>query len=121
MHDQTGTALSCLSSTNNIMTYSVGTYKNSTNLFYFSNCSVSSFKKTLLGSNNKCFCFSKYLFSFNGLILRSVIKTCLLNSPVTSFAITSATYLFPGQFYTLPQQCQLALGLSATSVGCNVF
>ena len=44
-----------------------------------------------------------------------------MNSPVSPFAIASATYLYPGQFYTLPQQCQLALGPTATSAGCNVF
>ena len=52
---------------------------------------------------------------------RNVTKTCLMNSPVSPFAIASATYLYPGQFYTLPQQCQLALGPTATSAGCNVF
>ena len=51
---------------------------------------------------------------------RNVAKKCLLNSPVSTFAITSATYQYPGQFYTLPQQCKLAIGSYSTSVGCNV-
>ncbi len=51
---------------------------------------------------------------------RNVTKTCLLNSLVSPFALTSATYQYPGQFYTLTQQCQLVLGSNSTSVGCNV-
>ena len=44
-----------------------------------------------------------------------------MNSPVSPFALASATYQYPGQFYTLVQQCQLALGPNSTSVGCNVI
>ena len=53
IHDQTGTAISCPASNNNIMTSSVGAYTNSTNMFYFSNCSIISFKQTLLTSDYK--------------------------------------------------------------------
>ncbi len=48
-------------------------------------------------------------------------KTCLTNSPVSPFAVTSSTYQYPGQFYTLRQQCQLINGINSTSAGCNVI
>jgi hypothetical protein len=48
VHDGTGVAIACPASNNNIMNASVGAYTNSTNLFYFSNCSMNSFKLTLL-------------------------------------------------------------------------
>ena len=70
VHDQTGNATSCPASNNNIMTASVGAYTNSTkfvslvcwislfnyfvfSLFYFSNCSITAFKQTLLTSDYK--------------------------------------------------------------------
>ena len=53
VHDQTGTAISCLASNNHIMTSSLGAYTNATNMFYFSNCSINSFKQTLLTPDYK--------------------------------------------------------------------
>ena len=53
VHDQSLAALSCPASNNNIMTPSVGTFTNSSNLFFFSNCSVWSFKQTILSPDFK--------------------------------------------------------------------
>lgn len=104
-HDGTNVAVNCPGSNNNIMTTSVGSYTNSSNLFKFSSCSIKSFKATLLTSN-----------------MQSVSSSgsCLVNPPSPSFSTISSFYKYPGQFYTLPQQCQLAIGPSSTSVGCNV-
>ena len=52
-HDQTGRATACPASSNYIMTSSIGSYSNSSNLFYFSPCSVSSFKRTVLTADKK--------------------------------------------------------------------
>jgi hypothetical protein len=51
VHDGTGAAISCPASLNNIMNSVVGRYPDSGNLFYFSNCTINSFKATLLTSN----------------------------------------------------------------------
>ena len=88
------------------MTASVGSFSNSSNLFYFSSCSITAFKKTLLTSN-------KNSTNSNG--------SCLLNSPASPFISVASAYKYPGQFYSLPQQCQLAIGKSSTAAGCNVF
>ncbi len=87
------------------MTTSVGSYTNSSNLFRFSFCSIKSFKATLLTPDYKS-------VSSSG--------SCLVNAPTPAFSSISSYYKYPGQFYTLPQQCQLAIGPSSTSVGCNV-
>ena len=62
------------------------------------------------------------LFYYLNLISRNASSTaqCLLNSPVSAFSAISSTYQYPGQFYTLQQQCQLAIGVNSTSAGCNV-
>jgi hypothetical protein len=51
VHDGTGAAISCPASLNNIMNSVVGRYPDSGNLFYFSNCTINSFKAALLTSN----------------------------------------------------------------------
>ena len=47
VHDGTGVAVNCTASSNNMMTAVIGLYSNAQNLFFFSNCSVNSFKKLL--------------------------------------------------------------------------
>jgi hypothetical protein len=39
-----------------------------------------------------------------------------LNSPLSAFAVVSGIYKYPGQFYSILQQCQLALGLYILSI-----
>jgi hypothetical protein len=51
VHDGTGAAISCPASSNYIMNPVVGRYPDNGNLFYFSNCTINSFKATLLTSN----------------------------------------------------------------------
>ena len=53
VHDGTGSAILCYPSINNIMTSRFGSYSNGTNLFYFSQCSINSFKNTLLTTDKK--------------------------------------------------------------------
>ena len=53
VHDGSGSAINCSASNNNIMTPAVGAYSNGTNLFYFSQCSINSFKETLLTPDKK--------------------------------------------------------------------
>jgi hypothetical protein len=52
-HDGTGSAAACPASSNNIMTPLLGLYSNVNGLFYFSNCSINSFKQTLLSYDMK--------------------------------------------------------------------
>ena len=114
VHDQTGIASSCPASSNYIMTSSVGSYTNATNSFYFSNCSITSFKKTILTSDFKfiiIIIMNNFDVYYNIIVFRNVTKTCLLNSPVSAFAVVSGTYKYPGQFYSITRQCQLAMGL----------
>ena len=102
------------------MTPLIGLFNNFTNLFYFSKCSIGSFKNKLLTFDYqlvKIFYSNRKLRSF--IFLRNVNPkvACLLNSSTT--AITSP-YKFPGQSYSVNQQCQLVYGINSTSVGCNV-
>ena len=53
IHDGTYAASACPASSNYIMTASVGTSQNATNLFYFSNCTLDTFKSTLLTPDMK--------------------------------------------------------------------
>ncbi len=51
VHDATGVAINCSASSNYMMTAVVGAYSNGENLYSFSNCSINSFKSTLLNTN----------------------------------------------------------------------
>ena len=51
VHDGTSVAVNCSSSSNYMMTSVIGANDNVTNLYYFSNCSISSFKSNLLNSD----------------------------------------------------------------------
>lgn len=49
--DGSGKAIACPASANYIMTPVAGYYGNSNNFYYYSKCSINSFKSTLLTSN----------------------------------------------------------------------
>lgn len=105
--DGTGIASSCSASKNNIMTPIIGSYPNSNGLNYFSNCSINSFKASLLTPNMTSI---------------SPTKQCLTTASSTTRIITaySNTSYLLGQYYNLDQQCQLAFGLTSSYTPCSI-
>lgn len=104
--DGIGMASSCSASKNNIMTPIIGSYLNSNGLYYFSNCSINSFKASLLTPNMTSI---------------SPTKQCLATASTTRIitAYSNTSYLL-GQYYNLNQQCQLAYGLTSSYTPCTI-
>ena len=118
-------ASACKASANNIMTPSFGMYTNSSNLYYFSNCSINSFKASLLSPNRR------YILAFqrNNLLLillknLSTVSTsaqCLLNTPLSiAQPYFNRSYL-AGNLFNIDTQCSLAIGNGSLYSPCAVI
>ena len=84
----------------------VGVYSNSQEMFFFSSCSINSFKTLLL----------------NSVGTPSSSASCLLNIPTNP--VIQTTYFpnyLPGQLLSVDQQCKLAMNWAgSTGVACGV-
>jgi hypothetical protein len=122
-HDGSGSATACPESSNNIMTPFLGLYSNANGLFHFSNCSINSFKQTLLSYDMKLIRFifypkfSYFLVVFN---LRNVSARCLLNVPALNVSLNDIYSSTKTQIYSLNDQCKLILGPDALYAPCYV-
>jgi hypothetical protein len=107
------------------MTPSFGMYTDALNLRYFSNCSINSFKASLLSPNRRY--ILNFLTQLRLLTLFFFLSTilssaqCLLNTSLNTVQPYFNLSYLTGNLFSLETQCSLAIGNGSQYSPCAVI